>query len=101
MNVPFTAVHFATYESAKTAMASWAGWEHEEETLLVQLLAGQCIMTSCGTLACAVLVLWWYFQISQVSVLSKLRHAEMLVTNAHIKLSLASQFAQTTSGPTG
>lgn len=41
MNVPFTAVHFATYESAKTAMARWAGWEHEEETLLVQLLAGE------------------------------------------------------------
>ena len=41
MNVPFTAVHFATYESAKTAMARWAGREQEEETLLVQLLAGQ------------------------------------------------------------
>ncbi|KAK9833663.1 hypothetical protein WJX74_002192 [Apatococcus lobatus] len=40
MNVPFTAVHFATYESAKTAMARWAGREQEEETLLVQLLAG-------------------------------------------------------------
>lgn len=40
MNVPFTAVHFATYESAKTAMSRWAGMEQEEETLLVQLLAG-------------------------------------------------------------
>ena len=40
MNVPFTAVHFATYESAKTAIARWAGSEQEEETLLVQLLAG-------------------------------------------------------------
>ena len=35
MNVPFTAIHFATYESAKKLLKG-----HEEESLAVQLLAG-------------------------------------------------------------
>lgn len=35
MNVPFTAIHFATYESAKKLLRG-----HEEESLAVQLLAG-------------------------------------------------------------
>lgn len=35
MNIPFTAVHLAVYESAKKTMSG-----HEEESLAVQLLAG-------------------------------------------------------------
>ena len=36
MNVPFTAVHFATYESAKKLL----GAEDQDEGLSVQLVAG-------------------------------------------------------------
>ena len=38
MNIPFTAIYFATYESAKKALG--AREAQQEETLLVQLLAG-------------------------------------------------------------
>jgi len=40
MNVPYTAVHFATYESSKTHFSTAANGEVSEETLLVQLGAG-------------------------------------------------------------
>ena len=35
MNIPFTAIHFATYESCKKILAL-----HEDESLAVQLAAG-------------------------------------------------------------
>jgi solute carrier family 25 iron transporter 28/37 len=38
MNIPFTAVYFSTYESAKKALGAREAWQ--EETLRVQLLAG-------------------------------------------------------------
>ncbi len=38
MNIPFTAVYFSTYESAKKALGAREAWQ--EETLQVQLLAG-------------------------------------------------------------
>lgn len=43
MNVPFTAIHFATYESAKKLLRSG----DEDEGLLTQLTAGGMAGMSC------------------------------------------------------
>jgi hypothetical protein len=58
MNVPYTAIHFATYESSKTyfSKSNAASKESNEETLTVQV---SCVIYHAEPAVCAYVLWQW------------------------------------------